>query len=1164
MSIEYIFTASGEDLSFDLSAPGFAWNSDALLEDQTTVLVGGTLKSFGVDYTFDEGEQRIIFTSAPSGNVTIQRITKRDGFYSNFSELGSAPAASTKRRDEQLLNAIEELQLKASGNDGTVTNVTASAPLSVTNGTSTPNISLDTSALPSGVVETVSASAPLSVDSSDPANISIDLDTNNLGVVQSVAASSPLSVDSSDPANPSISIDESSLGVVQTVSASAPLSVDSSDPSNPSISIDTSDFGSGVTALDAQNNPAEVTSIVLGSNVTGSVLNGALTINASAGAGSGAGVDSINFGSGALTGDVVAYLDSMTDSASRGLVELAYTGDYSDLLNTPDIAGQIATALVPYATTADVGTIVNSSITNGGFLVPADLNGYATESYVTSRGYITSSALNGLATESFVTSQGYITSAALSGLATESFVTSQGYLTSVPVEYTIKSLSEGTGIDLINNGNGAFTIAVDESELTGGGGGGGIATINGRTTNQAGTSGDNDFKISMINDWQGTYGNFAHTTGGETQNPSDNTYGLAGADHNGSGSVTAAAGSISANSRPWAWNYSETAKMMVPQHSLLGNTDTEVDAGVTLSIKGELAGDSTGAIRLADGAFFTGGDSSGAPQASVTNETLATNFGDFSLWGSSPNRPENDWHIYAGDDWGGITGYLEYARGTGTKSFAPGPTKSFPDPRLGQRVTDADWKNTWWILPFFDGAEDGPPSTEGGGTRGIPSYGGVSSSMIRAWKHLDRGSDDYALADLPSASSNDKSDLLKEMGMRGNNSSPSGSGTVWNGRYIDQSFDATAPLASPAGGAGNFQPFYMPYSSMGEEPGSGDNNTVGTGSRPGVAFFDYFPGDLTHAFGNNVNRKIWSIVDGATVSPVVVSNPVGSFDYENVLPAGGYVKNLFKEADNWMSDYMETPGDMELNFDRLNYWWNVEAANAGQTNGVDASDQALTAGRDWAQPGAQMMFVPGSDKGGVVQLTCGLGINVRDAVINANTDSTNFPIMVGLFQHTGFDLVDREIDTSKCRLVSAYNIRTQDSPSTTGKTFPVRLMHQWVNTDSKDRIFFVGIWMPGGRKTNGDPNDSVAVQLRREVEAPTGTFFTGWNLRRVDPSLDGDGYRFDSWYSPENHAHWGDITGGSINFANAVDPTASVDSNADDVSMPIFHGLADTYAHANL
>ena len=264
-----------------------------------------------------------------------------------------------------------------------------------------------------------------------------------------------------------------------------------------------------------------------------------------------------------------------------------------------------------------------------------------------------------------------------------------------------------------------------------------------------------------------------------------------------------------------------------------------------------------------------------------------------------------------------------------------------------------------------------------------------------------------------------------------------------------------------------------------------------------------------------------------------------------------------------MSEYMETPGDMELNFDRMNYYWNFEAKTAGQTNQSDASDMALTEGRDWAQPGAQMMFVPGSDKGGVVQLTCGLGVTLSDAFVNSE-GSVNFPIMVGLFQHTGFDFVDREIDTSKCRLVSAFNIRAQDYQLSSGKTYPVRLMHQWVNTDSKDRVFFVGIWMPGGRKTNGEGND-VRVQLRREVESPSSTAFTGWNLRRVDPSLDGDGYRFDSIYSPENHAHWGDVaSGGSINFANAVDPTASVNSNEDTVAMPIFHGLADAYAHANL
>ena len=104
----------------------------------------------------------------------------------------------------------------------------------------------------------------------------------------------------------------------------------------------------------------------------------------------------------------------------------------------------------------------------------------------------------------------------------------------------------------------------------------------------------------------------------------------------------------------------------------------------------------------------------------------------------------------------------------------------------------------------------------------------------------------------------------------------------------------------------------------------------------------------------------------------------GAFGYTNTLPAGGYVPHLFKEADNWMSDYMENPGDMELNFDRMNWYWNAEALTAGQTNQSDASDMALTGGRDWGQPGAQMMFVPGSDKGGVVQLTCGLGITLSD------------------------------------------------------------------------------------------------------------------------------------------------------------------------------------------
>ena len=177
-------------------------------------------------------------------------------------------------------------------------------------------------------------------------------------------------------------------------------------------------------------------------------------------------------------------------------------------------------------------------------------------------------------------------------------------------------------------------------------------------------------------------------------------------------------------------------------------------------------------------------------------------------------------------------------------------------------------------------------------------------------------------------------------------------------------------------------------------------------------------------------------------------------------------------------------------------------------------------------------------------------------MVNAQ-GSVDFPIMVVLFQNTGLDFVDREIDTSKCRLVSAFNIRAQQQQGQFGTSYPIRLMHQWVNTDSKDRVFFVGIWMPGGRKPNGEGSD-VRVQLRREVEAATSTLFTGWNLRRVDPSLDGDGYRFDSIYSPENHAHWGDVaSGGSLAFASAVDPTAGVDSNEDTVAMPIFHGLAD-------
>ena len=104
---------------------------------------------------------------------------------------------------------------------------------------------------------------------------------------------------------------------------------------------------------------------------------------------------------------------------------------------------------------------------------------------------------------------------------------------------------------------------------------------------------------------------------------------------------------FSAGGRPWAWNYSDATKM-VPQHSLAIRHEARWRY---FSIKGELAGDSTGAT-FGRWRFFTGGDSSGAPRLRLLMRALPL-FGDFSC-GKLSKPSENDWFIYSGEDRSGL------------------------------------------------------------------------------------------------------------------------------------------------------------------------------------------------------------------------------------------------------------------------------------------------------------------------------------------------------------------------------------------------------------------------------------------------------------------------------------------------------------------------------
>jgi hypothetical protein len=106
------------------------------------------------------------------------------------------------------------------------------------------------------------------------------------------------------------------------------------------------------------------------------------------------------------------------------------------------------------------GYATESYVGSQGFLTGNDLTGYATESYVGSQGFLTQPDLNGYATENYVGSQGFLKSADLNGYATESYVGSQGFLTSADLNpYATEAYVDGQDFLTSSDLNGYATEA---------------------------------------------------------------------------------------------------------------------------------------------------------------------------------------------------------------------------------------------------------------------------------------------------------------------------------------------------------------------------------------------------------------------------------------------------------------------------------------------------------------------------------------------------------------------------------------------------------------------------------------------------------------------------------------------------------------------------------
>ena len=146
-------------------------------------------------------------------------------------------------------------------------------------------------------------------------------------------------------------------------------------------------------------------------------------------------------------------LSNTPDLSAYQLQDDAFDGDYFSLTGRPNIPGDVNEL-------EDVNNLLAGFSGDYSDLINTpDLSQYATESFVTGQDY---------ATQSFVTGQGYITPGDLSSYATQSYVQSQGFITSETDSQTLTldgnnlSITNGNTVDLssiVGDSVGNFTFA---------------------------------------------------------------------------------------------------------------------------------------------------------------------------------------------------------------------------------------------------------------------------------------------------------------------------------------------------------------------------------------------------------------------------------------------------------------------------------------------------------------------------------------------------------------------------------------------------------------------------------------------------------------------------------------------------------------------------------
>ena len=127
-----------------------------------------------------------------------------------------------------------------------------------------------------------------------------------------------------------------------------------------------------------------------------------------------------------LDGNVTCYGNLSVEGTfkvnNKTLANVAFSGDYNDLINTPGGGGTITVDQVYDSTSANAQSGV--AIAGAGFLTSISSSdvtsalGYTPYNSSNPNGYITSSALNGYATQAWVGQQGYLTSSSIANMQT--------------------------------------------------------------------------------------------------------------------------------------------------------------------------------------------------------------------------------------------------------------------------------------------------------------------------------------------------------------------------------------------------------------------------------------------------------------------------------------------------------------------------------------------------------------------------------------------------------------------------------------------------------------------------------------------------------------------------------------------------------------------------